>query len=89
MNYAMIGVNRMSKELISAKLSDENELELYVDKETSFEQINMAISHFADFTISQWADRTNTSIEESTETYLEMLKSYVIATHKDDYNAKI
>lgn len=78
----------MEKELISAKLLDNKELELYVNEATSFEQINMAVSHFADFTISQWSQRTNMSIEDSTEAYLAMIESYVMATHKDNYNAK-
>nr|DAG07038.1 MAG TPA: septum site-determining protein [Caudoviricetes sp.] len=74
----------MTKQLISVKRKRDS-VAIHLDKSASFEEINMAVSHIAEFTITQWAKRQHVTVADVTEAYLTMLQTYMTNTHKDDY----
>lgn len=75
----------MAKQLISVKRR-RNDITISIDKSTTFEEVNMAVSHIADFVIIQWAEKQQCSIAQATEAYLSMIQSYIANTHKDNYH---
>lgn len=75
----------MAKQLVSVKRR-RNDITINVDKSTTFEEVNMVVSHIAEFTISQWAIKQKCSIAQATEAYLSMVESYITNTHKENYH---
>lgn len=75
----------MAKQLISVK-RQHNNIAISVDKSATFEEVNVAVSHIAEFTVSRWATKQKCSIAQATEAYLTMVESYIADTHKGNYH---